>query len=139
MPEDVRKEAIRRVKEGRVDGKVFDNVQMEVERLINETTYPNFLKSEMYLQYVQCYQNPDSGSCTSSGSSREMSVSCGPSLLPTLHEDSEFISSVHTSHSASETPGELRAGELRLTRDVLMATQQTRAMELRPKPEAYAG
>ncbi|XP_048507486.1 axin isoform X2 [Athalia rosae] len=139
VPEDVRKEANRRVKEGRVDGKVFDNVQIEVERLINETTYPNFLKSEMYLQYVQCYQNPDSGSSTSSSSSREMSVSCGPSLLPTLHEDSEFISSVHTSHSASETPGELRAGELRLTRDVLMATQQTRAMELRPKPEAYAG
>ncbi|XP_046413291.1 axin isoform X1 [Neodiprion virginianus] len=139
VPEDVRKEANRRVKEGRVDGKVFDNVQMEVEHLINETTYPNFLKSEMYLQYVQSYQNPDSGSCTSSGSSREMSVSCGPTLLPTLHEDSEFISSAHTSHSASETPGELRAGELRLTRDVLMATQQTRAMELRPKPEAYAG
>ncbi|XP_046734334.1 axin isoform X2 [Diprion similis] len=139
VPEDVRKEANRRVKEGRVDGKVFDNVQIEVEHLINETTYPNFLKSEMYLQYVQSYQNPDSGSCTSSGSSREMSVSCGPSLLPTLHEDSEFISSAHTSHSASETPGELRAGELRLTRDVLMATQQTRAMELRPKPEAYAG
>ncbi|XP_012273577.1 axin [Orussus abietinus] len=138
IPEDVRKEANRRIKEGRADGKVFDAVQLEVERLINETTYPNFLRSDMYLQYVQAYQNPDSGGCPSSSSSREMSLSCGPSLLPTVHEDSEFVSSVHSSHSASETPGELR-GELRLTRDVLIATQQTRAMELRPKPEAYAG
>ncbi|XP_033334769.1 protein axin isoform X2 [Megalopta genalis] len=138
IPEDVRKEANRRVKEGRADEKVFDAVQLEVERLINETTYPNFLRSDMYLQYVQSYQNPDSGGCPSSGSSREMSVSCGPSLLPTVHEDSEFVSSVHSSHSASETPGELR-GELRLTKDMLMATQQTRAMDLRPKPEAYAG
>ncbi|XP_076243632.1 protein axin isoform X3 [Calliopsis andreniformis] len=138
IPEDVRKEANRRVKEGRADEKVFDAVQLEVERLINETTYPNFLRSDMYLQYVQSCQNPDSGGCPSSGSSREMSVSCGPSLLPTVHEDSEFVSSVHSSHSASETPGELR-GELRLTKDMLMATQQTRAMDLRPKPEAYAG
>lgn len=138
IPEDVRKEANRRVKEGRADEKVFDAVQLEVERLINETTYPNFLRSEMYLQHVQSCQNPDSGGCPSSGSSREMSVSCGPSLLPTLHEDSEFVSSIHSSHSASETPGESRS-ELRLTKDVLMATQQTRAMDLRPKPEAYAG
>lgn len=138
IPEDVRKEANRRVKEGRVDEKVFDAVQLEVERLINETTYPNFLRSEMYLQYVQSCQNPDSGGCPSSGSSREMSVSCGPSLLPTVHEDSEFVTSVHSSHSASETPGELRS-ELRLTKDVLIATQQTRAMDVRPKPEACAG
>lgn len=138
IPEDVRKEANRRVKEGRADEKVFDAVQLEVERLINETTYPNFLRSDMYLQYVQSCQNPDSGGCPSSGSSRDMSVACGPSLLPTVHEDSEFVSSIHSSHSASETPGELR-GELRLTKDMLMATQQTRAMDLRPKPEAYAG
>ncbi|KAK1125923.1 hypothetical protein K0M31_005458 [Melipona bicolor] len=138
IPEDVRKEANRRVKEGRADEKVFDAVQLEVERLINETTYPNFLRSDMYLQYVQSCQNPDSGGCPSSGSSRDMSVACGPSLLPTVHEDSEFVSSIHSSHSASETPGELR-GELRLTKDMLMATQQTRALDLRPKPEAYAG
>ncbi|CAK9799469.1 Axin1 [Anthophora quadrimaculata] len=138
IPEDVRREANRRVKEGRADEKVFDAVQLAVERLINETTYPNFLQSTMYLDYVRSCQNPDSGGCPNSGSSREMSVSCGPSLLPTVHEDSEYVSSIHSSHSASETPGELR-GKLRLTNSVLMATQQTRAMDLRPKPEAYAG
>ncbi|XP_032673737.1 axin isoform X2 [Odontomachus brunneus] len=137
IPEDVMKEADRRVKEGRTDQKVFDTVQLEVEQLITNTSYPNFLQSEFYLQYIRSYQNSDSGGCPSSGSSREMSLSCGPSLLPTLHEDSEFVGSMHNSHSASETPGEFR--ELRLTKDILMATQQSRAMDVRPKPEMYAG
>ncbi|XP_036151413.1 axin isoform X2 [Monomorium pharaonis] len=139
IPEDVMKEADRRVKEGRADDKVFDIVQLEVERLINETTYPNFLQSDVYVQYVQSCQNPDSGGCPSSSSgSREMSISCGPSLLPTVHEDSEYVATscihTHNSHSTGGTPGELR-----LTKDMLMATQQTRAMDLRPRPEAYAG
>ncbi|XP_034935348.1 axin isoform X2 [Chelonus insularis] len=133
IPEEVRKEASRRIKEGRIDDKVFDAVQLEVERLINETTYPNFLRSDMYLEYVQACQNPGSAGCPSSSSSREMSLSCGSNLLPTLHEDTEFHS-IRTTHSACGSPSELR-----LTRDVLMATQQTRAMDLRPKPEAFAG
>ncbi|XP_011860610.1 PREDICTED: axin-1-like isoform X1 [Vollenhovia emeryi] len=139
IPEDVMKEADRRVKEGRADHKVFDIVQLEVERLINETTYPNFLQSDVYVQYVQSCQNPDSGGCPSSSSgSREMSISCGPSLLPTVHEDSEYIGTgcvhMHNAHSTGGTPGELR-----LTKDMLMATQQSRAMDVRPRPEAYAG
>ncbi|XP_066582059.1 axin-1-like isoform X2 [Prorops nasuta] len=138
IPEDVRKEANRRIKEGRADRKVFDAAQLEVERLINETTYPNFLRSDMYLQYVQSCQNPELGGCPSSKSCREISISCGPSLLPTVHEDSEFVSSGHSAHSANETPAESRS-ELRLTKDVLIATQNTRALDLRPKPEAYAG
>lgn len=138
IPENVMKEADRRVKEGRADQKVFDIVQLEVERLINETTYPNFFKSDVYLHYVQSCQNTNSGGCPSSSSgSREMSISCGPSLLPTVHEDSEYVDIMHNSHSTGGTCGELR--ELRLTKDVLMATQQSRAMDLRPRPEAYAG
>jgi axin 1 len=135
IPEEVMKEADRRVKEGRADQKVFDIVQLEVERLINETTYPNFLQSDVYLQYVQSCQNPDSGGCPSSGSgSREMSISCGPSQLPTVHEDSEYIGNTHNSYSTGETPVELR-----LTKNILIATQQTRALDVRRKPEAYAG
>ncbi|XP_070151367.1 axin isoform X2 [Polyergus mexicanus] len=138
IPENVMKEADRRVKEGRADQKVFDIVQLEVERLINETTYPNFFKSDVYLHYVQSCQNTNSGGCPSSSSgSREMSISCGPSLLPTVHEDSEYVDIIHNSQSIGGTSGELR--ELRLTKDILMATQQSRAMDLRPRPEAYAG
>ncbi|KAL0131782.1 hypothetical protein PUN28_002969 [Cardiocondyla obscurior] len=139
IPEDVMKEADRRIKEGRADYKVFDIVQLEVERLINETTYPNFLQSDVYVQYVQSCQNPDSGGCPSSSSgSREMSIFCGPSLLPTVHEDSEYVGTsyghMHNSHSTGGTPGEVR-----LTKDMLMATQQSRAMDLRPRQEAFAG
>ncbi|KAL6425514.1 hypothetical protein ACFW04_009583 [Cataglyphis niger] len=135
IPENMMKEADRRVKEGRADQKVFDIVQLEVERIINETTYPNFFKSDVYLHYVQSCQNTNSGGCPSSSSgSREMSISCGPSFLPTVHEDSEYVDIIHNSHSIGGT-----SGELRLTKDVLMATQQSRAMDLRPRPEAYAG
>lgn len=31
---------------------LFDKAQAKIEQLIDETTYPNFLKSDMYLQYL---------------------------------------------------------------------------------------
>lgn len=32
---------------------LFDEAQAQVESLISNTTYPNFLKSDMYLHYIQ--------------------------------------------------------------------------------------
>lgn len=32
---------------------LFDQAQAQIAHLINNTTYPNFLKSDMYVQYVQ--------------------------------------------------------------------------------------
>lgn len=32
---------------------IFDEAQQHIVNLISNTTYPNFLKSDMYLQYVQ--------------------------------------------------------------------------------------
>jgi hypothetical protein len=32
---------------------LFDEAQAQIECLINKTTYPNFLKSDVYLQYLQ--------------------------------------------------------------------------------------
>ncbi|XP_069697428.1 axin isoform X2 [Periplaneta americana] len=146
IPEELRKEVNRRIKEGKdlLDGDVFDGVQTEVEHLINETTYPNFLKSDMYLQHVQAMQNGElsSGSISSSGSSgsssgggRDLSGSGPP--LPTLHEDSELVTGTSSAGgSKQQTAGH---DVLPLTRDMLIATQKLRALELRPKPEAYAG
>ncbi|CAG5093620.1 axin isoform X1 [Cotesia glomerata] len=136
IPEDVKKETKRRLKETWPEENIFDNAQLEAEHLMARTSYPNFLQSDMYLQYVQACQNPEqAGGCPSSSSSRDISLSCGPSLLPTLHEDTEYHSiQQHISRSACDTPSELR-----LTKDVLMATQKTRALDVRPKPEAYAG
>ena len=125
-------------------GDVFDGVQAEVENLINETTYPNFLKSDMYLQHVQAMQNGEmsSGSTSSSGSSGSSSgggrdLSGGGPPLPTLHEDAEFVTEMGNA-GCRKLPA-IGQDVLPLTRDMLMATQKRRAFELRPKPEAYAG
>ena len=118
---------------------MFDEAQQEVELLINETTYPNFLRSDTYLQYVQSCQNTEPGGCPSPGSSREISLSCGPTILPTLFEDSEFTSSMHSSHPLSVTSIELVGREKRLTPALLMETQETRAFDFKRRPEAYAG
>lgn len=107
VSEEVRREVGKQVKELRQDYpniNLFDAAQKDVERLISNTTYPNFLNSDKYLQYVQSIQNvASSGSeITSSGSSsssssvsaRDMALinqTSGP--LPTLHEDSELITS----------------------------------------------
>lgn len=57
IPDDLRKECNRQVKEAKeIHPGVFDNVQAAVEQLISQTTYPNFLKSDLYLQHVQLMQ-----------------------------------------------------------------------------------
>lgn len=140
--EELRRAVNRKIKEassggGELDCRIFDASQQEVERLITETTYPNFLRSDLYLAHVQAMQN---GSSSSSGSGSGSSSGSGGSgcaaaglptsssggMLATVHEDSELTG------STSEAP-------LPLTRDMLLVTQKRRATELRPKPEAYAG
>lgn len=36
-----------------ISPRIYDKMQQDVKRIIQETTYPNFLQSEMYLNYVQ--------------------------------------------------------------------------------------
>ncbi|KAK6624205.1 hypothetical protein RUM44_011064 [Polyplax serrata] len=131
--EDMRREVMTRIRENVFDKGVFDSVQADIGKRITATTYPNFLKSDIYLNYLQ--QMPQdfpgsSGSGSGSGSSsssagRDVGISGGPcTFLPTLLEDSEL---------------EINSDSLPLTRDTLVATQVRRAFELRPKPEAFAG
>lgn len=105
VSEDLRKEISKQVKELKPDQpniNLFDAAQREIERLINTTTYPNFLNSDIYLQYVQSVQNVgSSNSDVTSSSSSSSSSSISPrdmallnqtsGLLPTLHEDSELV------------------------------------------------
>lgn len=145
IPDELRKEVNRHIKEGKdlLAGNVFDGVQAEVENLINETTYPNFLKSDMYLQHIQVMQNGElslgstssssSSSGSSSGGGRDLSHGGPP--LPTLYEDIEFVTEMGNS-GCSKLPA-IGNDVLPLTRDMLIATQKKRASELRPKPEAY--
>ncbi|XP_021709960.1 axin isoform X1 [Aedes aegypti] len=98
---------------------IFDQMQADVAAIISTTTYPNFLQSDLYIQYVQNMQfgsgsgsggascislpagipaaGPSSvaapgalSSLTSSSSTSEL-ISHSSSALPTLHEDSELV------------------------------------------------
>lgn len=126
---------------------VYDQMQQDIERIINETTYPNFLRSDTYLQHVQNMQagigdsaaldcsgymlsssNPLSTS-SSSGSTSATDLIKRSSTLPTLHEDSELVcesfSNIHL--GGSRTP----EMPVKLTRELLLATQERR-LEVRP-------
>lgn len=159
MPEEIR----RTLKIGLKDENfvltpdLFDQMQQDIEKIINETTYPNFLQSEMYLQYVQSYQSTvershapagsittstttTTTSTTSEASSKFLSRS---STLPTLHEEgdghitegsdgaggghSETSNRVPTISNSSSSS----KVPMSLTKDALMATQRRR-LEMRP-------
>ncbi|GJQ72265.1 hypothetical protein Trydic_g3356 [Trypoxylus dichotomus] len=135
---------------------LFDDAQVQVENLINNTTYPNFLKSDMYLHYVQSVPNPngsssdfssESSSSSSSVSTRELSnLATGIGPLPIIHEDMEFIPPSSAALGLTPGTGCMSTGyqtpnlgaNVRLTKDMLLVTQKHRAMDVRPKPEAYA-
>lgn len=36
-----------------ISSRIYDQMQKDVKRIIQETTYPNFLQSDIYLDYVQ--------------------------------------------------------------------------------------
>ncbi|KAK4874438.1 hypothetical protein RN001_013798 [Aquatica leii] len=135
---------------------LFDEAQAQVETLISTTTYPNFLKSEMYLSYIQTAQYPaissadfssDSSSSSSAVSTRELQNLAASVGLPTLHEDIEYVTSASAPLSHTPGTGCLSTGyhtpnmgaPVRLTKDMLLATQRRRAFDVRPKPETFAG
>lgn len=51
--EDLRREVMARIRENAFDKGVFDSVQADIGKRITTTTYPNFLKSDIYLNYLQ--------------------------------------------------------------------------------------
>lgn len=135
---------------------LFDQMQQDVEKIINETTYPNFLQSEMYVNYVQNYQSaidqrslpPTTNTTTATSSSTSESNSkflSRSSTLPTLHEegdggnidDTGFGCAVggFSSESNNRVPTLSSSSSskvpMSLTKDALMATQRRR-LEMRP-------
>ncbi|XP_018561819.1 axin-1 [Anoplophora glabripennis] len=152
IDEDLRKEVGKNIKSSQClepPVTLFDQAQARVEQLIDETTYPNFLKSDSYLQYLENVQNPSSSS-SSDFSSNELSgpLASGSDLLPTLHEDMELIINppVHISHNSGtgsvstgyHTPNVGAGGPVRLTKDMLLISQKHRAVDVRPKSETFA-
>ncbi|CAL1296420.1 unnamed protein product [Larinioides sclopetarius] len=66
-----------------VDVNIFDAAQKEVEQYMLNTTYPNFLGSDIYLEYLRSVQNEQT-------LERECHGTPEPSELPTVHEDIEL-------------------------------------------------
>lgn len=107
-------------------------MQQDVKRIINDTTYRNFLSSEIYLNHVQHIQSSIGGSgLQPSTSSSSGSVSVPDNLLsrsstlPTLHEDSELTIGTENSESKSSKPPGPEE-QPRLTLESLLATQGRR-------------
>ncbi|CAH1376653.1 hypothetical protein MTP99_018056 [Tenebrio molitor] len=132
---------------------LFDEAQAQIECLINKTTYPNFLKSDVYLQYLQSVENAsscsddfnsESSSSSSSVSNKDIgNLASGIGPLPTLHEGMEF--SLNSQQPLLLTPGTTSVSTgyhtptVRLTKDMLLRSQKHRALDIRPKSETYAG
>ncbi|KAM4631703.1 axin-1 isoform 1-T1 [Discoglossus pictus] len=71
-----------------IDPAMFDQAQMEIQSMMEDNTYPVFLKSDIYLEYTtiggespKIYSDQSSGSPTGKGP---------PGYLPTLNEDEEW-------------------------------------------------
>ncbi|KAM3827189.1 axin-1 isoform 3-T4 [Vipera latastei] len=71
-----------------IDPAMFDQAQMEIQSMIEENTYPLFLKSDIYLEYTRTGgESPKVQSDQSSGSGTGKGL---PGYLPTLNEDEEW-------------------------------------------------
>ncbi|XP_055939460.1 axin-2-like isoform X2 [Argiope bruennichi] len=66
-----------------VDLNIFDDAQKEVEQFMLNTTYPNFLSSDVYLNYLQSVEDGE----IQEGEDHSTQE---PSELPTVHEDIEL-------------------------------------------------
>ena len=67
---------------------IFNEAQTEVEAYLRDVSYPAFLNSDVYVQYVNNYvDSPKSSHSSGSTSVRPISQS---GLLPVLHEDKEL-------------------------------------------------
>lgn len=161
IPEDIRQ----MIKNGLKDPNfiltpdIFDQMQQNVEKIINETTYPNFLQSEMYVNYVQNYQSAierchaPAGSIATTNTTTATSSSISEasskflsrsSTLPTLHEEGDGPTTDGSEIGAVGGYGEIGSRvptigggstsskvPMSLTKDALMATQRRR-LEMRP-------
>lgn len=91
ISKEVRKEISERIS-GKIsiDPCIFDAAQDEVENYMRNETYPAFLRSNVYVQYVQNYMDsPKSSQSSGSNSARPVSQS---GLLPIVYEDKELDS-----------------------------------------------
>ncbi|KFO82160.1 axin-1 [Cuculus canorus] len=108
-----------------IDPDMFDQAQTEIQCMIEDNTYPLFLKSDIYLEYTRTggespkiYSDPSSGSGTGKGL---------PGYLPTLNEDEEWKCDQEAEPEANRDS----APSSRLTQKLLLETATQRATSTR--------
>lgn len=112
---DVRTKVGESIRNSAIGPDLFDSAQQEVEQCIKETSYPLFLKSDLYVQYVSNGGiSPDSTESTSSSGSH-----LPQGYLPTLPEDSELVDVPKKRVDPKQ--------KLPLTQEMLLATRSQRS------------
>ncbi|XP_061455932.1 axin-1 isoform X2 [Rhineura floridana] len=108
-----------------IDPAMFDQAQTEIQSMIEENTYPLFLKSDIYLEYTRTGgESPKVCSDQSSGSG---TGKCLPGYLPTLNEDEEWKCNQDTEEETSRDS----IPSSRLTQKLLLETATQRATSSR--------
>ncbi|XP_006003098.1 axin-1 isoform X2 [Latimeria chalumnae] len=108
-----------------IDPVMFEQAQTEIQIMVEENTYPLFLKSEIYLEYTQAgSESPKLFSDQSSGSGTGKVLS---GYLPTLNEDEEW----KCEQDAEEEKGTDVPPASRLTQKLLLETAPQRAAPTR--------
>ncbi|KAJ8386170.1 hypothetical protein AAFF_G00175940 [Aldrovandia affinis] len=105
-----------------IDPAMFDQAQTEIQTMMEENTYPLFLKSDIYLEYTRTggeSPKPYSDQSSASGSGKIL-----PGYLPTLNEDEEW----RCDREAEEEPGCDHTPSSRLTQKLLMETATQRVV-----------
>uniref|UniRef100_A0A673KET5 Axin-1 n=1 Tax=Sinocyclocheilus rhinocerous TaxID=307959 RepID=A0A673KET5_9TELE len=97
-----------------IDPAMFDQAQTEIQTMMEENSYPLFLKSDIYLEYTRTGgESPKLFSDQSSVSGNGKAL---PGYLPTLNEDEEWRCEQEQNHESDPTPSN------RLTQKLLMET-----------------
>ncbi|XP_066516454.1 axin-1-like isoform X2 [Hoplias malabaricus] len=112
-----------------LDPALFDQAQIEVQALMEEHTYPLFLKSDIYLAFARRSSAEDhSPKLSTSPSAQDThSETLLPSYLPPLAEDKEWVESTEPGHAHSS----------RLTQKLLMETASHRSTANQMRPDAW--
>lgn len=108
-----------------IDPAMFEQAQTEIQSMVEENTYPLFLKSDIYLEYTRTGgESPKVYSDQSSGSG---TGKCLSGYLPTLNEDEEW----KCDQEAKEETGHDSVPSSRLTQKLLLETAPQRATSSR--------
>uniref|UniRef100_A0A8C1J025 Axin-1 n=1 Tax=Cyprinus carpio TaxID=7962 RepID=A0A8C1J025_CYPCA len=99
-----------------IDPAMFDQAQTEIQTMMEENTYPLFLKSDIYLEYTRTGGESPKLFCDQSSVSGNGKAL--PGYLPTLNEDEEWRCDQvqEQNHESDPTPSN------RLTQKLLMET-----------------